>query len=351
MNATQRLLDVVRGVSDECLVIAEIAQAHDGSLGTALAMIDAAAEAGAIAVKFQTHIAEAESTLDEPWRVRFSDQDATRFDYWRRMGFSEEEWGVIAARAEQRGVAFVSSPFSAKAVDLLVRVGCPVLKVASGEMSNPELLDAVAATGLPVILSSGMSPLAEVDAAVALFREAGVPLAVMQCMSEYPTPPEHWGLDVIPLLRERHGVPVGLSDHSGTVAAGIAAAALGATLVEVHVTFDRRSFGPDVPASITFDELAVLTRSVQDVRTALSSGADKDALADRVAGLRSVFGRSWALVRDLPAGTMLEREHLTLKKPAGGFAFEELDRLVGARLVRDARADRLLTAGDVEVPS
>ena len=162
-----------------CLVIGEIAQTHDGSLGTAHAYIDAIANAGADAVKFQTHIAAAESTPGEPWRVKFSRQDATRFDYWKRMEFTEAQWHGLAEHAAERGLIFLSSAFSFEAVDLLERVGVPAWKVGAGETSNLPLLEKMARTGKPVILSSGMSDWAELDAAVNCVREHGAPVAVL----------------------------------------------------------------------------------------------------------------------------------------------------------------------------
>ena len=148
-----------------CTVIAEIAQAHDGSLGAAHAYIDYAARAGAHAVKFQTHIADAESTPSEPWRTRFSRQDETRLDYWRRMEFTAEQWAGLKRHADDRELLFLSSPFSMEAVALLNEVGVAGWKVASGEITNFRMLDAMASTGQPVILSTGMSPLGRACAA------------------------------------------------------------------------------------------------------------------------------------------------------------------------------------------
>src|SRR5215207_10601930 len=240
------------------LLIGEVGQAHDGSLGMAHSYIDAIADAGATAVKFQTHIAAAESTRHESWRVRFSYEDETRYDYWRRMEFSAEQWAGLARHAADRGLIFLSSPFSVEAVDLLEKVGMPAWKIASGEVSNVVLLRRVFKTGVPILLSTGMSNWPEIDKAVSLIAEAGVPHAVLQCTSAYPVGPDQLGLNVLAELRERYRVPVGLSDHSGTIAPSIAAIALGATILEVHVTLSRRAFGPDVPASITPDELREL---------------------------------------------------------------------------------------------
>jgi len=336
------------GPGEPALIVGEVAQTHDGSLALAHAFVDAIADAGADVVKFQTHIAEAESTPAEPFRVDFSQQDESRYDYWRRTAFTEEQWAELAGHARERGLLFLSSPFSLEAVDLLERVGVPAWKVGSGEVANPALLDRVARTGLPVLLSSGLSPLAEVDAAVARVRDAGAPVAVLQATSAYPCPPEQVGLNVIPLLAERYGVPVGLSDHSGTIFPSLAAVVLGASILEVHATLSRDMFGPDVPASVTTAELAELVRGVRFLERALASPVDKDAAAEELGDLRALFTRSVVAVTDLEAGTVLSEANLALKKPAGGFPPERLPELVGRRLRRPVAADAQLTEDDVE---
>jgi N-acetylneuraminate synthase len=218
-----------------CTIIGEVSQTHDGSLGMAHAFIDAIALAGADAVKFQTHIAAAESTPSEPWRRRFSPQDETRYDYWKRMEFTEPQWHALKRHAEEKGLLFLSSPFSLQAVELLKRVGVAGWKVASGEISNVEMLDAMIATRQPIILSTGMSDLPEVEEAVARVRTARVPVAVLQCATRYPCPPEAVGLNVIEDYRRRFPEAVGLSDHSATIYPGLAAATLGIEVLEVHV--------------------------------------------------------------------------------------------------------------------
>ncbi|HEY7879161.1 MAG TPA: N-acetylneuraminate synthase family protein [Gemmatimonadaceae bacterium] len=329
------------------MIIGEVAQAHDGSLGTAHAFIDAIANSGADAVKFQTHIARAESTPAEPWRVRFSPQDVSRYEYWKRMEFSEEQWRGLRVHAEERGLLFLSSPFSVEAVDLLERVGVRAWKVASGEIGNPVLFDRIAATGRPVIVSTGMSPLGEVDQAVERIRARGLPLAVLQCTSAYPCPPEKVGITLIPFFRERYGCAVGLSDHSGTIYPGLAAAVLGADIVEVHVTLSREAFGPDVPASLTTTELRQLVDGVRFTEHMMHTAPDKDALARDTAPLRDLFTKSVVALVDLPAGTTLRAEHLAAKKPGNGIPASRLAALVGARLARDVRADQLLADADL----
>lgn len=339
--------------ASRCLLIAEIAQAHDGSLGTAHAYIDAVADAGADAVKFQTHIAAAESTAAEPWRIRFSPQDETRFDYWRRMEFSADQWRGLADHAGERGLIFLSSAFSPKAVDLLESLGMPAWKVASGEVSNLPLLRRMVATGKPLLVSTGLATLEELDPVLAEITDAGVGLGVLQCTTAYPCPAEQVGLEQLAVFRARWADPdspsalvtppwVGLSDHSGTIFPGLAAATLGADVLEVHVTFHRGSFGPDVPASITLEELTELVRGVRFIERMRAGGVDKTRVSEEVDGLRTTFGRSLVATRDLAAGTRLTESDIAAKKPGGGLAPKSLDQVLGRRLLVDVERDQPL---------
>ncbi len=335
------------GDSHPCFLIAEVSQSHDGSLGMAHAFIDAAAEAGADAVKFQTHIAAAESTLDEPFRIKFSRQDESRYAYWKRMEFSEEQWAGVAEHAKAKSLIFLSSPFSIAAVELLKRVGMPAWKVGSGEVQSKELLDAMLDAGGPILLSTGMSRWDEIDRAVTYLRGRNADFALFQCTSKYPTPLQEVGINLIEELRRRYDCLVGLSDHSATPFPALAAIARGCHIVELHVTFDRRLFGPDVPASVTFEELALIKKARDSFAVMDQSPVDKDAMADQLAAMRRTFGKSIAPARALPAGTELTRDMLTLKKPATGIPGTELDNLIGKRLRSDVMPDRLLTWKDL----
>ena len=331
-----------------CAVIAEVAQSHDGSPDTAHGYINAIAGAGAHGVKFQTHIAAAESTPHEPWRVAFSAQDKSRFDYWKRMEFSEEEWAALRAHAAEKGLLFLSSPFSDEAVDLLERVGVDGWKIASGEVGTLPMLGKIVATGKPVLLSTGMSPWAEIDAAVDVLRGGKGAFAVMQCTSIYPTPPEKMGFNVISELRQRYDCAVGLSDHSGMIYPALAAvAADNIDVLELHVTFDREGSGPDVPASVTFDELHQVMEGIRFVETARRHPADKDAQARELEDLHAIFSKSIVAVSDLAAGTVLAAEHLCLKKPGSGLPAARLEEVVGRALRRDVAKDGLLSEDDL----
>jgi len=331
-----------------CAVIAEIAQAHDGDIEMAHAYIDASAQAGADAIKLQTHIADAESTLAEPWRVKFSASDKTRFDYWKRMEFSEKQWTELHAHAKEKGLLFVSSPFSIQAVDLLSRIGVDAWKIASGEVNNLPMIEAIAALGKPVLLSSGMSPWAEIDQAVAILKAGKAAMAVMQCTSVYPTPPEKTGLNIPGELRQRYGCAVGLSDHSGAIFPALACAGAGTLdVLEVHVTFRREDSGPDVPASITFEEMNTLIEGLRFIEKARAHPVDKDAMAAELSDLRLIFTKSIVAAIDLAEGTVLEPAHLALKKPGTGLPASRLDDVLGKTLKRSFNRDDFLGEDDL----
>ena len=329
-------------------IIAEIGQAHEGSLGIAHSYINAAAEAGADVVKFQTHIAEAESSAFEPFRVKFSYEDDTRFAYWQRMEFTESQWRGLKEHCDAVGIEFMSSPFSCAAVGLLERLGVARYKIGSGETGNLLMLERIADTGKPIIVSSGMSSYDDLDRTVAFLRDSEAEFSIMQCTTKYPTAPEDVGLNVIRDLRERYGCPIGLSDHSGTIYPAIAATALGAELVEAHLVFDQRMFGPDATSSLTVDEFAELVRGVRFIERALINPVDKNS-NDRFATLKQIFEKSLAVNRDLPAGTVITREHLESKKPAAkGHPAAEYTALIGKRTVRALKKWDFISLEDVE---
>tara|TARA_B100001123_G_scaffold295929_1_gene330034 strand:- start:2454 stop:3491 length:1038 start_codon:yes stop_codon:yes gene_type:complete len=331
-----------------CFVIAEVGLTHDGSVGLAHAFIDAIAETGADGVKFQTHIAAAESTPSEPFRVNFSHQDRTRYDYWRRMEFSQKQWQGLREHAEEKGLVFLSSPFSIEAVELLDSIDMELWKIPSGEVGNTSMLDRVAATGRPVILSSGMSPLSELDLAVERIRGTNAPVAVLQCTTAYPCPPEKIGINLLEEFRQRYQCPVGLSDHSGTIFSGLAASALGADILELHVTLSRDMFGPDVVASVTIPELRQLVGGIRFVERMRANPVDKDLVADDLTSLRNLFTKSVVVRTALDAGTVLGDEHLLGKKPGTGIPATRLKEFIGRRLRRSIEADTLLAESDLE---
>ena len=336
----------VVGPDQPAFIVAEVAQAHDGSLGLAHAFIDAAAEAGADAVKFQTHIAAAESTLQEQFRVKFSRQDVTRYDYWKRMEFTTGQWEGLARHAEERKLVFLSSAFSSDAVRLLNALGMPAWKIASGEIASRPLLKEIVATGKPLIVSTGMSLWSEIEETVRLLKSWNAPFCLLQCTSSYPTPLEQVGLNVIGEMRKRFGCPVGLSDHSGTVYPAFAALARGCDLLEMHLTLDRRMFGPDVGSSLTVDELRMVSQARDAFVTMDAHPVDKDRKAQELMETRRLFMRSAAPIRDLPVGTVLSADMICVKKPGTGIPVERIDALIGRRLARAVRSNELFSEED-----
>lgn len=327
-------------------IIAEIGSVHDGSFGNACKLIEAAAACGADIVKFQTHIAEAETLKDAPAPPYF--QGEPRFDYFRRTSFSEAQWvGLKRVCAEAR-VRFLSSPFSLEAVDLLERVGVDLYKVPSGETTNTPLLEKIAATGKPVLLSTGMSDWAEIDRAVAILKQGGS-LAVMQCASAYPCPPERVGLNVLAQMQERYGVEVGFSDHTQGSAAAFAAAALGAVVVEKHFAFSRLMYGSDAANSMAPDEFRAFCEGLRAIWTMLSHPVDKDDLAP-YRDMKRIFEKSVVAGRRIPAGAAITPDMLAFKKPGDGIPAARYRELIGRRAARDLPADTLLSPSDLIDP-
>lgn len=318
-------------------IIAEIGQAHDGSLGILHSYIDAIAQTGVDAVKFQMHIAEAESSIHEPFRVKFSLEDKTRFDYWKRMAFSLEQWKEIKQHCERLNLDFICSPFSNLAVDWLEEMGVEKYKIGSGEVNNFLLLEKIAQTRKPIILSSGMSSYEELDQTVAFLKERKVTFSILQCTTAYPTEPEQYGLNVIQELKNRYNVPVGFSDHSAKTSTCIAATALGASILEFHVVFDRQFFGPDSTSSLTIAETRDLVLAVRDIAAALSHPIHKDS-TDAFLSLKQIFEKSLAVNKNLPQNHMLTFNDLEAKKPKGyGLDARRFQEVIGKTLNKDLK--------------
>ena len=237
---------------------------------------------------------------DEPWRVKFSYQDNSRYEYWQRMEFTEDQWWGLKEHADRLNIDFISTPFSLRAVELLTNFSMPFWKVSSGDINNFPLLEAMVASRRPIVLSSGMSPVAELDAAVELLKAESVPYVVLQCTTSYPCPFEKVGLNNLNRFSERYGCPVGLSDHTGSIYAALGAVTLGASMIEVHVVFDKQMFGPDVSSSLNFEELAMLVDGSDALSTIRSNPVDKDQIAfDEMTELRSLFQKSVVLAEGL----------------------------------------------------
>ena len=295
-------------------LIAEIAQAHDGSMGILHSYIDAVATTGVQAIKFQMHIAEAESSIHEPFRVKFSLEDQTRYDYWKRMEFSLEQWKTIKKHCNEVGLDFICSPFSNLAVDWLEEIGVQSYKIGSGEVNNFLLLEKICKTGKPIIISSGMSSSVELDKTVDFLKTKNADFSILQCTTAYPTKPEQYGFNIIKELKNKYQVTVGFSDHSAKVSTGIAAVALGAEILEFHVVFSRAMFGPDAIASLTIEETKQLVDAVNEIQIALNNPINKNN-NENFKELKTIFEKSIAINKELSKGHIISFEDLESKKP------------------------------------
>jgi N-acetylneuraminate synthase len=330
------------------LIIAEIGQSHEGSLGMAHAYIEALSKTGVDIVKFQTHIAEAESSIYEPFRIKFSKQDASRYDYWKRMEFDLNQWKGLKKHCDDVGLEFMSSPFSNAAVDILEEVGVKRYKIGSGEITNLLLLERIAETKKPVILSSGMSSFAELDEAVKLLVSKNIEVSILQCTTAYPTAPEQYGFNVIKELQDRYKVKVGFSDHSSKIETSIAAAALGAEIFEFHAIFDRQQFGPDVSASLTINEISVLVKAIKNIKIAMISPIDKNDISN-FSELKTIFEKSLAINKSLPKGHTIRFSDLEAKKPSKkGIPASNYKEIIGKTLKKDMNAWDFINYLDLE---
>ncbi len=329
-------------------IIAEIGQAHEGSLGILHSYIDALAETGIDAIKFQTHIAEAESSIHEPFRVKFSYEDDTRYDYWHRMEFTKEQWKGIKEHCDEVGLEFMSSPFSIAAVNLLEELDVKHYKIGSGEVSNFLMLERIAQTGKEIILSSGMSSFEELDDTVSFLKEKNCKYSILQCTTQYPTSAESVGFNVIGELKERYNVPVGFSDHSSTTHACLAATSLGAEILEFHAVFDKRMFGPDSKSSLTIDEIKHLVEGVRYIETAQNNPIDKNSI-EKYKDLKRIFEKSLAVNKNLPKGHILTLEDLESKKPANkGISAKDYKEVIGKQVKHEMKAYDFLNFSDLE---
>lgn len=328
-------------------IIAEIGQAHEGSLGILHSYIDAVAQTGVDAVKFQMHIAEAESSEHEPFRVKFSLEDKTRFDYWKRMSFSLEQWRGIKEHCDEVGLDFICSPFSNLAVDWLEEIGIKQYKIGSGEVNNFLILEKIAQTKKPLILSSGMSSFSELDKTVAFLKERNVIFSILQCTTAYPTQPEQYGLNVIQELKSRYNVEVGFSDHSAKTETCIAATALGASILEFHIVFDRRMFGPDSKSSLTISETKEMVSAVRNIAVALSNTIDKNN-NEAFTSLKQIFEKSLAINKDLPKNHVITFHDLESKKPKGfGIDASRFQDIIGKTLNKNLKQWDFLNEEDL----
>lgn len=325
-------------------VIAEVGSVHDGSFGNAQRLIDVAVACGADAVKFQTHLPAAETLKNAPMPSYFKGEP--RFEYFARTGFTLEQWKKLAQHAREADIEFMSSPFSAEAVAMLEDIGISRYKIPSGEVSNLPMLETIAKTGKEILLSSGMSSWAELDVAVLTIRRYHNKLSVMQCTSAYPCPPESVGLNVLDEMRLRWGLPVGYSDHSMENNACLAAVALGAKVVEKHLTFSRAMYGSDAKHSAEPAQFTALVNGIREISAMLASPVDKNDL-DSFREMKEIFEKSVVSICNISAGTVITADMLGIKKPGSGIPAARINDVMGRVALVDIKVDSLIREADL----
>jgi N,N'-diacetyllegionaminate synthase len=325
-------------------VVAEAGVNHNGDMALARRLVDAAADMGADAVKFQTFSTDALVSRAAPkagYQVETTGAAESQRDMLAGLELSLDAHGELQQRSAKRGIIFFSAPFDPKSADLLEALGVPLFKIPSGEITNLPLLRHVAAKGRPVILSTGMSTLAEVEVAVAAIRAAGdPPLAILHCVSAYPAPAGETNLRAMDTLRERFGVPVGLSDHTLGIEVALAAVARGASIVEKHLTLDKTLPGPDHRASLDPGEFTALVRAIRSVESALGDG-EKRPMASET-DTRRVARKSLVAARAIRAGERLTAELVAIKRPGTGIPPADLERALGRVVKRALAADQVI---------
>jgi N-acetylneuraminate synthase/N,N'-diacetyllegionaminate synthase len=338
------------GAGHPVFVIAEAGVNHNGDLDLARRLVDVAAGAGADAVKFQTFAAERVAAREAPkaeYQRQTTSADESQQQMLRRLELSPAAHRELQAHARSRGVVFLSTPFDEASADLLDALDVPAIKIGSGEVTNLPFLEHVARKGRPVILSTGMSSLDEVGAAVAAVRETGNrDLILLHCVSEYPARAGDANVRAMLTLADTFRTPVGYSDHTPGLEVALAAVALGAAVIEKHFTVDRTLPGPDHRASLEPAQLTELVRSIRVVEQALGDGIKAPTAGEL--GNRIVARRSLAAAVDLPAGLALTRESLCALRPATGISPASLPAVLGRKLTRARRAGELIAWSDLE---
>ena len=332
------------GAGAPCFVIAEAGVNHNGDLDLALRLVDAAAAAGADAVKFQIIHAEAMVTRETALALyqakNMGGAIRTQYDMLRKLELSGDAYVVLRERCERLGLIFLATPFDCAGADFLAGLDVPAFKIGSGEITNPDFLAHVAALGRPVILSTGMATMEEVASALETVRRAGSgEIVLLHCVSSYPAEPEDINLHAMRTMRLVFGVPVGFSDHTRGVEIAPAAVALGACVIEKHFTLDRSLPGPDHAASVEPDDLMRLVRACRAVERAMGDGRKAPAACE--ADVARAARRSLVAVCTIPAGALIAAEDITCRRPGTGLAPALRDRLVGCRAVREIPAGAL----------
>ena len=331
--------------SKPCFVIAEVGLAHEGSVGIAKSFIDLISDAKADAVKFQMHIPEEESSYLEKFRKKFSTQDRSRWDYWKRTSFTISQWIELKKYSEKKGLIFLCSPFSLKAVDILNKMKIDAWKIASGEFTNLLMIDKIIRSSTkPLILSTGLSDEKEVGILMTEVNKKNI--CLLQCTSQYPANLENAGHNYIDLLKKKYKCVAGISDHTGNINSLIAAVSMGANILEAHVTFHPKFFGPDTTSSINFQELKFLCNYTRDFNLIKNSNYSKKKKTIVQKKLIKLFTKSLVLKNNKTKGDKIYIHDLESKKPRVGIDAMFYKKIIGKKVAKNLTKGVFLKKSD-----
>lgn len=333
---------------NKCFIIAEAGVNHNGDLNIAKKLIDKAAEAGADAIKFQTFKAENLVTKEAPKAdyQRDTTGEGNQFEMLKKLELSEKDHIILKKYCEEKGILFLSTPFDFESVDILEKIDVPLYKVSSGDLTNLPLLKYIAKKQRPIILSTGMANLAEVEEAVyVIWREGNRDVILLHCTSNYPTAYEDVNLRAMITLKEAFKVPVGYSDHTTGIEVSIAAVALGASIIEKHFTLSRNMIGPDHKASSEPDEFKYMVDSIRNIEKAMGDGIKR--CSEREENTKMVVRKSIVAAKNISKGEFIRSTDICLKRPQGGLKPKYIDDIIGKVAVRDINENEFITFEDI----
>tara|TARA_B100000902_G_scaffold313815_1_gene304357 strand:+ start:2750 stop:3781 length:1032 start_codon:yes stop_codon:yes gene_type:complete len=333
---------------DKQLIIAEIGQSHDGSLNYVHSFIDQCASAGVDVIKFQSHYAEEESSEDDYFRTFTTYKKESRYQYWKRMEFSEDEWVKIYKHVKSKKMLFSASVFSNKSIKVMNKIGIDIWKIASGESLSLDLIGQITKVSKkPIFISTGMSYKSEVDKIYNFVRKKKNPFLLMHCTSQYPADYKNLGINIIDNFLKKYNCPIGYSDHSGSLNVPLVALEKKISALELHISFDKKIYNPDSSSSISFKDLKFLCEYLKNKNKILSFNKTKDQIANIVKKNRVIFSKSLAFKKDMKKDSKIESNDLTLKKPGTGIKISNINKILGKKLKKDKSKKRLIKFTDV----
>jgi N,N'-diacetyllegionaminate synthase len=340
-------------MSNKVIIIAEAGVNHNGDLSMAKKLIDAAAGAGADYVKFQTFKAESLVSMNAAkaaYQVKnIGEENGSQYSMLKKLEMPDEWHYILEQYAEEKGIQFLSTGFDEKSIDFLDQLGTPFFKIPSGEITNKPYLENIAAKKKPVILSTGMADLSEIEDALDVITACGISkdmISVLHCNTEYPTPMKDVNLRAMRTIRDTFDIPVGYSDHTLGIEVPIAAVALGAVIIEKHFTLDRNLPGPDHKASLEPAELTAMVKAIRNIELCLGDGIKVPSESE--SKNKVVARKSIHLLADMKKDTVLQKADLIMKRPGNGISPMRIDEVIGKKIKNDLSADTLIRIEDIE---